>query len=108
LAIPGNAAIGTSATALNTRACKLLLLEYAFDIAGRGRSGVFGTHWHKNSVRGQRLARLGAKQDGVLRNHRIEAGVGPTRDTVVFSILEISEMAGWWPIIALFRLAARN
>jgi RimJ/RimL family protein N-acetyltransferase len=31
--------------------------------------------------------RLGAKQDGVLRNHQIDAS-GAHRDTVVFSIIE--------------------
>jgi RimJ/RimL family protein N-acetyltransferase len=38
------------------------------------------------------IARLGAKQDGVLRNHRRHAD-GSLRDTVVFSILD-SEWAG--------------
>jgi RimJ/RimL family protein N-acetyltransferase len=52
----------------------------------------FRTHWHNHKSRAA-IARLGAKQDGVLRNHRIEAD-GTYRDTVVFSILE-SE----WPTV---------
>tara|TARA_R110002020_G_scaffold14479_3_gene51361 strand:- start:32054 stop:32653 length:600 start_codon:yes stop_codon:yes gene_type:complete len=78
-------------TALNTR-CKLLLLEYAFDTLG-AVAVEFRTHWHNQRSR-QAIARLGAKQDGVLRNHRIEAD-GAHRDTVVFSILD-SE----WPVVA--------
>jgi RimJ/RimL family protein N-acetyltransferase len=39
------------------------------------------------------IARLGAKQDGILRSHRLVPGVG-YRDTVVFSIIE-SE----WPTV---------
>src|SRR6266550_2744568 len=48
-------------TAINTE-CKLLLLTHAFE-------------------------RLGAKQDGVLRNHQLLSD-GSRRDTVVFSILD--------------------
>ena len=39
------------------------------------------------------IARLGAKQDGILRNHQLMAD-GSYRDTVVFSIIE-SE----WPTV---------
>ena len=39
------------------------------------------------------IERLGAKQDGVLRNHQVSAD-GVKRDTVVFSILD-SE----WPAV---------
>jgi RimJ/RimL family protein N-acetyltransferase len=50
------------------------------------------THWHNQTSRAA-IARLGAKQDGVLRNDRILSD-GSYRDTVVFSIIE-SE----WPAV---------
>ena len=77
-------------TSINTQ-CKLLLLEYAFTNL-RAIPVEFRTHWHNQASRAA-IARLGAKQDGVLRNHSIEAD-GAYRDTVVFSILE-SE----WPSV---------
>lgn len=68
---------------LNTRA-KLLLLAYAFEkldcIAVE-----FRTHFFNHQSR-EAIARLGAKQDGILRNHQLGAN-GSMRDTVVFSIL---------------------
>ncbi|MBD0404363.1 GNAT family N-acetyltransferase [Flammeovirga sp. EKP202] len=70
-------------TAVNTE-CKLLLLQYAFEnlkcIAVELR-----THFHNQKSR-RAIANLGAKQDGILRNHTIDK-VGNLRDTVVFSIL---------------------
>jgi Acetyltransferases, including N-acetylases of ribosomal proteins len=70
-------------TAVNT-ASKLLLLAHAFEqcdvIAVQ-----FCTHWHNRSSRAA-IERLGAKQDGVLRNHRYGPD-GSLRDTVVYSIL---------------------
>lgn len=78
-------------TGLNTQ-CKLLLLEHAFDTLG-AVAVEFRTHWHNQRSRAA-ISRLGAKQDGVLRNHRIEPD-GARRDTVVFSILD-SE----WPSVA--------
>ena len=39
------------------------------------------------------IARLGAKQDGVLRNHTRSAD-GIYRDTVVFSIIDLE-----WPVV---------
>lgn len=66
-------------------AAKLLLLSRAFDdldcIAVE-----FRTHWHNHQSRAA-IARLGAKQDGVLRNHAVWAD-GSLRDTVVFSIID--------------------
>lgn len=68
---------------LNTR-CKILLLAYAFEkldcIAVE-----FRTHFFNHQSR-EAIARLGAKQDGILRNHQLGAN-GSMRDTVVFSIL---------------------
>jgi RimJ/RimL family protein N-acetyltransferase len=75
-------------TALNTQ-CKLLLLTHAFEkidcIAVEFRTHFF----NQQSRRG--IERLGAKQDGILRNHSI-APNGTLRDTVVFSII-----ASEWP-----------
>lgn len=50
------------------------------------------THWHNRQSR-QAIARLGAKQDGVLRNHTVSPG-GIYRDTVVFSIINQE-----WPAV---------
>lgn len=86
-------------TALNTQ-CKLALLQQAFEVLGCV-AVEFRTHWHNHKSRAA-IARLGAKQDGVLRNHRLEPD-GARRDTVVFSILD-SE----WPSVRkslLHRLA---
>jgi RimJ/RimL family protein N-acetyltransferase len=70
-------------TGLNTEA-KLLLLRHAFEkmdcIAVE-----FRTNWFNQRSRAA-IARLGAKQDGVLRNHKLMPD-GSYRDTVVFSIL---------------------
>ncbi len=70
-------------TAVNT-AAKLLLLGHAFESCD-AIAVEFRTHWHNRQSRAA-IARLGAKQDGVLRNHRIGPD-GSLRDTVVFSIL---------------------
>ena len=77
-------------TALNSE-CKLLLLAHAFErldcIAVE-----FRTHWMNQQSRAA-IARLGAKQDGVLRNHQLLPD-GSLRDTVVFSII-----ASEWPAV---------
>lgn len=71
-------------TALNTEA-KLLLLGHAFDALG-AIAVEFRTHWFNHDSRAA-IARLGAKQDGVLRNTSRHPD-GGLRDTVVFSIIE--------------------
>ncbi|HLP23044.1 MAG TPA: GNAT family protein [Microbacteriaceae bacterium] len=75
------------------KAAKLLLLSRAFDdldcIAVE-----FRTHWHNQQSR-RAIAELGAKQDGVLRNHQIDR-FGTLRDTVSFSII-----ASEWPTVRL-------
>ena len=89
-------------TSINTQ-CKQLLLEHAFSNL-RAIAVEFRTHWHNQASRAA-IARLGAKQDGVLRNHSIEPD-GAYRDTVVFSILE-SE----WPSVRkglLYKLAQQQ
>jgi RimJ/RimL family protein N-acetyltransferase len=82
---------------------KLLLLRHAFETIGCP-AVEFRTHWLNHQSR-EAVARLGAKQDGVLRNHsRTQDGV--LRDTVVFSILEHE-----WPMVRAgleFRLAKRS
>lgn len=71
-------------TGVNTE-CKYLLLKYAFENLGCV-AVEFRTHFHNHPSRNA-IQRLGAKQDGILRNHRIDAQ-GNLRDTVVFSILD--------------------
>ncbi len=71
-------------TALNTEA-KLLLLSNAFETLGT-IAVEFRTNWFNHRSR-TAIARLGAKQDGVLRNHMLMPD-GTRRDTVVFSILD--------------------
>ncbi|WP_246372997.1 GNAT family N-acetyltransferase [Marilutibacter spongiae] len=84
-------------TSTNT-ATKALMLAHAFE-AWRCIAVEFRTHWFNQRSR-EAIARLGAKQDGVLRNHQRLAD-GSYRDTVVFSIIE-SE----WPAVKR-HLAAR-
>jgi RimJ/RimL family protein N-acetyltransferase len=77
-------------TAINTEA-KLMLLTHAFEVLNC-IAVEFRTHWMNRQSRAA-IARLGAKQDGILRNH-MRMPDGSLRDTVVFSIIE-SE----WPTI---------
>jgi RimJ/RimL family protein N-acetyltransferase len=77
-------------TGINTEA-KLLLLGHAFE-ALNCIAVEFRTHWMNHQSR-EAIARLGAKQDGVLRNHQRMAD-GSLRDTVVFSII-----ASEWPTV---------
>lgn len=72
-------------------AAKLLLLERAFETLGC-IAVEFRTHWHNHQSRAA-IEKLGAKQDGVLRNHTIFEN-GTIRDTVVYSILEHE-----WPTV---------
>src|SRR3977135_3731623 len=68
---------------LNTQ-CKLLLLAHAFEMLDC-IAVEFRTHFFNHQSR-RGIERLGAKQDGILRNHQI-APNGTLRDTVVFSII---------------------
>lgn len=65
--------------------CKLLLLKHAFEKL-EAVAVEFRTNWHNHTSR-TAIMRLGAKQDGILRNHQILPD-GTLRDTVVFSIIE--------------------
>ncbi len=89
-------------TAVNAEA-KLLLLTHAFEtldcIAVEFRTSFF------NFESREAIARLGAKQDGILRHHQILPD-GMLRDTVVFSII-----APEWPAVKknlVWRLARRQ
>lgn len=79
-------------TPLNTE-CKLMLLTHAFEkldcIAVEFRTSFF------NYASRNAIARLGAKQDGILRSHQRHAD-GSLRDTVVFSII-----AAEWPAVKM-------
>ena len=77
-------------TAINTE-CKLLLLTHAFETLGC-IAVEFRTHWFNQASRAA-IARLGAKQDGVLRSHQLLPD-GSRRDTVVFSIVDCE-----WPAV---------
>lgn len=77
-------------TGVNTE-CKYLLLTHAFETLN-AIAVEFRTHWHNHASRAA-IARLGAKQDGILRNHQKNAE-GIYRDTVVFSIIDHE-----WPTV---------
>jgi RimJ/RimL family protein N-acetyltransferase len=77
-------------TALNTEA-KLLLLAHAFDNMGC-IAVEFRTHFMNGQSR-RAIERLGAKLDGILRNHSLAAN-GTLRDTCVYSII-----ASEWPTV---------
>jgi N-acetyltransferase len=77
-------------TPINTE-CKRMLLAHAFERL-QCIAVEFRTSWFNHASR-RAIERLGAKQDGVLRNHQRHAD-GSFRDTVVFSIL-----ASEWPAV---------
>jgi len=83
-------AAGAQRTGIN-RETKLLLLAHAFDTLDC-IAVEFRTHWMNHASRAA-IAALGARQDGVLHNHRILPD-GSLRDTVVFSII-----ASEWPAV---------
>ncbi len=75
---------------LNTQ-CKLLLLEHAFEPL-HSIAVEFRTHFFNHQSR-RAIERLGAKLDGVLRNHALAAN-GTLRDTCIYSII-----ASEWPTV---------
>jgi N-acetyltransferase len=77
-------------SALNTE-CKLLLLTYAFEQL-RCIAVEFRTNFFNQQSRAA-ILRLGAKLDGILRQHQIAAN-GILRDTCVYSILDNE-----WPTV---------
>ena len=77
-------------TPLNTE-CKLMLLTHAFEVLDC-IAVEFRTHFfNQQSRRG--IERLGARLDGILRNHQ-RASNGTLRDTAVYSITEAE-----WPTV---------
>jgi N-acetyltransferase len=77
-------------TALNTE-CKFMLLTHAFE----EKSCIaveFRTHYFNTQSR-RAIERLGAKLDGILRNHKIMPN-GTLRDYCVYSII-----ASEWPTV---------
>jgi N-acetyltransferase len=77
-------------SAMNTE-CKLMLLTHAFEMLDCV-AVEFRTHFINHQSR-RAIERLGAKLDGILRNHR-RVSDGTLRDTVVYSIID-SE----WPMV---------
>jgi len=77
-------------TGLNTE-CKLLLLTYAFEQLNC-IAVEFRTHYFNRQSRAG-IERLGAKLDGVLRQHMLGRD-GTLRDTCVYSILDRE-----WPTV---------
>ncbi|MGS0681416.1 GNAT family N-acetyltransferase [Shewanella sp. 125m-7] len=75
-------------TAVNTET-KLLLLTYAFETLDV-MAVEFRTHVQNQASR-EAICRLGANQDGILRNHQILENA-TIRDTVVYSIIDTE-----WP-----------
>ncbi|MFY0612776.1 MAG: GNAT family N-acetyltransferase [Hyphomicrobiaceae bacterium] len=75
---------------LNTE-CKLLLLRHAFETLNCNVV-EFRTHFMNTQSR-RAIERLGAKLDGILRNHLIMPN-GTLRDTAVYSII-----AAEWPTV---------
>ncbi len=70
-------------THVNT-ACKILLMTHAFETVG---CGVVGLRTDGMNLRSQRaIEALGAKKDGVLRNHSLRRD-GSVRDDVMYSVL---------------------
>ena len=70
-------------SAINTEA-KLLMLSHAFDELAINRVEFLTDYLNSNSRRA--IARLGAKEEGVLRNHMVMPD-GRVRDSVLFSII---------------------
>ena len=71
--------------------CKLLLLGHAFETLGC-IAVEFRTHFFNQQSR-RAIERLGARLDGILRNHQ-RASNGTLRDTAVYSITEAE-----WPTV---------
>jgi RimJ/RimL family protein N-acetyltransferase len=77
-------------SALNTE-CKLLLLTHAFEQL-KCIAVEFRTHFFNRQSRAA-IERLGAKLDGILRQHLVQPN-GTLRDTCVYSVLDRE-----WPTV---------
>ncbi|GAC1417228.1 MAG: GNAT family protein [Flavisolibacter sp.] len=73
----------------HNKECKLLLLQYVFEVLKFNRAGFEVAH---QNIRSQKaMEKIGATKEGVLRNHGYR-GDGSLRDTVIFSIINAE-----WP-----------
>jgi RimJ/RimL family protein N-acetyltransferase len=77
-------------SALNTE-CKLLLLTHAFEQL-KCIAVEFRTHFFNRQSRAA-IERLGARLDGILRQHLVQPN-GTLRDTCVYSVLDRE-----WPVV---------
>ncbi len=77
-------------TPLNTE-CKLMLLRHAFETLDCVAVEFRTHHFNRQSRAG--IERLGARLDGILRNHMIMPN-GTLRDTCAYSII-----ASEWPVV---------
>ena len=78
-------------TGVNTES-KLLLLRHAFETLGAIRVELKTDMLNERSRAA--ILRLGAREEGIFRNHRIIPGTGRIRDTVYFSIIDRE-----WPAV---------
>lgn len=88
-------------TSVNTEA-KLLMLTHAFETLGMNRVELLTDYLNERSRRA--ILRLGAKEEGVLRNHMVMPN-GRIRDSVLYSIIKNE-----WPGVKehlSFKLSAR-
>lgn len=70
---------------VENKECKLLLLQYAFEVLGFQRVQFDVAH---QNIRSQKaVLKIGATKEAVLRKHGLHAD-GTIRDTVVFSIID--------------------
>lgn len=70
---------------VENKECKLLLLQYAFEVLGFQRVQFDVAH---QNIRSQKaVAKIGGTKEAVLRKHGLHAD-GTVRDTVVFSIID--------------------
>jgi len=70
-------------TVINTEA-KLLMMQHAFEVLNANRVAFLTDYLNANSRNA--ILRLGAKQEGILRNHKLMQD-GRIRDSVVFSVI---------------------
>lgn len=71
-------------TPINTE-CKYLLLKFAFEQLSVNRVQIKTDHENKRSQAA--IERLGAKKEGILRNHMIRPN-GTIRNTIIYSIID--------------------
>lgn len=70
---------------VHNKECKLLLLQYAFEVLGYQRVEFEVAH---QNIRSQKaVEKIGGMKEAVLRKHGLHAD-GTVRDTVVFSIID--------------------